>query len=252
MNENTTIEYTLVLNASEGVLQIVVGSQAKLLAHQEWDCPKNSTEKLVPLLDEIFKKLDLSFSSLTRIACVVGAGSFTGIRLSLVTAAALARVHNIKQVPIDFLHALSYNAPTNKGTHTRVITHAKKNLVHCADFISDSNNIPVQQGKTLLLEPKDIFYAPLPHYLLGSGTAKLESIEKNENCIILAPSANILNPQVLLGLANSLPVEVKDIKAEYVRTCDAVDNLKHISQQLGNNTDCAFKKYEEIIRRFEP
>ncbi len=239
----------LILNASEGILQIVVGDSAQVLAHQEWDCPKNGTEKLVPYIKDMMCALEISLDKISRISSVIGAGSFTGIRLCLSTSAALSRVLNTEQVAIDFLHALSFNAPTKQRTHTRVITHAKKNLVHCADFVCDLNEFPVQQGATRLIAPNEAIMSPLPHFLLGSGVQKISDLPKDISTTILQANANILNPRVLLFLANTLEVCENDPSPEYVRACDAVDNLEHISQKLGNNSEAAFAKLEEITSK---
>ncbi len=245
----------LILNASEGILQIIVAQDNLILAHQEWDCPKNATEKLTLYIKDIFEKLAISLQDISKIACVVGAGSFTGIRLCQQTSAALARVFGAKQVAIDFLHALAFNAPTKKGTRTRVITHAKKNLVHCADFIANENNIPVQVMKTVLIEPlKTLAKANSEkqndfrvQYILGSGLNKIR--EEEEHDIVFMPeSANVLNPRVLLYLAQNSEEVARDIEPEYVRSCDAVDNLEFISTKLGNSPEAAFDKYKEIVK----
>ncbi len=237
---------TLVLNASEGILQVVIGQGSTVLVHQEWDCPQKSTEKLTPLLKGIFSELGKNLSEIGRIACVIGAGSFTGIRLTLATSSALARITGAKQVGIDFLQALAFNAPTVKGTHTRVITHAKKNLVHSADFICSEDRIPLQVSTTELLSPDEVLKEPAPNFLLGSGTLKISSETDTSTCI-LSTSANILNPRVLLNLANTLPDADGDINPDYVRSCDAVDNLEHISKKLGNDVSAAFKMYHKIV-----
>ncbi len=253
----------LILNASEGILQIVVGEISeegnKVLVNQEWDCPQNSTEKLTPLIKDIFQKLDIPLNSIARIACVIGAGSFTGIRLSLCTAAGLSRIIQAKQVAIDFLQALAFNAPTQENTYTCVITHAKRNLVHCAEFISNEKNIPIQISPTRLIEPENLLNEikssvqlpeRIPDFILGSGVFKYSHIFTQESIktCIMSKHANILNPFVLLDLSQNLEVSEKDISPEYVRACDAVDNLNHISKKLGNNTTAAFNLYNTLIQ----
>ncbi len=237
----------LILNASEGILQIVVAQEQNILAHQEWDCPKNATEKLTLYIKDIFQKLNLPLNSIARIACVVGAGSFTGIRLCQQTSAAFARVFNAKQVAIDFLHALAFNAPTKKGTRTRVITHAKKNLVHCADFIANEENIPLQVTKTVLIEPIKTLAETNASYILGSGLNKIREKQEEYDIVFMPENANLLNPKVLAFLAFYNLASHKDLQPEYVRSCDAVDNLEYISAKLGNNPKAAFNKYKEII-----
>ncbi len=245
----------LILNASEGILQIVVGqyvenSLPKLLCHQEWDCPKNGTERLSPLIQEIFTSLNIPLARIKRIASLTGAGSFTGIRLCLATSSALSRVLEAEQVSIDFLTALAYNAPTKANNTIRVITHAKRNLVHCADFICNEKNIPCQKAKTSLISPEIAFNDSNIDYILGSGVEKYkESLaDKIYTKHLLASYTNILNPHVLLQLAQEASISDTDLEAEYVRTCDAVDNLEHISQKLGNDTEESFNLYNKIVK----
>ena len=81
----------LILNAAEGVLQIAVTDNERLLCAQEWRRAERATEILAPALRDICAALDVRLTDFRRIACVRGPGSFTGIRLVLTTAAALRR-----------------------------------------------------------------------------------------------------------------------------------------------------------------
>ncbi len=244
----------LILNASEGILQIVVGqyienNKPKLLCHQEWDCPKNGTERLSPLIQDIFQKLDIPLARIKRIASIIGAGSFTGIRLCLATSSALSRVLEAEQVSIDFLTALAYNAPTKANSKIRVITHAKRNLVHCADFICNEKNFPCQIANTSLVSPEIAFSDNTIDYILGSGVEKYkEGLADKISVKNLLPSyANALNPHVLLQLAKEARVSEKDLDAEYVRSCDALDNLEHIAEKLGNDSQESFNLYNKLV-----
>ncbi len=252
----------LIINASEGILQIVLGEKTskgtiKLLVNQEWDCPKDSTEKLTPLIKQIFSQLGLALSSIYKIASVTGAGSFTGIRLSLCSSAALSRALDAQQCSIDFLTALSYNASTTKGTITRVITHAKKDLVHVADFLFEEDNKAVQLEATRILSPTQVLEELTSndnkvHFLLGSGLTKHEELfmqaKDRTKTSFLSSYTNSLNPQVLLKLAFENNCNLRYLDAEYVRSCDAVDNLAHISKKLGNDVDSSFKLYDELTK----
>ena len=76
----------LILNAAEGVLQIVVTEDEAILCAQEWYRSERATEILAPALAELATSLGIRWSDLRRIACVRGPGSFTGIRLVLAVA----------------------------------------------------------------------------------------------------------------------------------------------------------------------
>ena len=82
---------TLIMNASEGRIQFVLEQEGSLACAQEWSAPSKGTELLTPALADAFQRLGIMPSDISRIACVAGPGSFTGLRLALTTAAAFRR-----------------------------------------------------------------------------------------------------------------------------------------------------------------
>ena len=105
----------LILNAAEGVLQIVVTEDEAILCAQEWYRSERATEILAPALAELATSLGIRWSDLRRIACVRGPGSFTGIRLTLATAAALRRCGRAQLAGLDYMQALATTAVMRRG-----------------------------------------------------------------------------------------------------------------------------------------
>lgn len=83
---------TLIMNASEGRIQFVLEQEGSLACAQEWSAPSKGTELLTPALADAFQRLGIMPSDISRIACVAGPGSFTGLRLALTTTAAFRRL----------------------------------------------------------------------------------------------------------------------------------------------------------------
>jgi len=71
-----------------------------LLSHKEHSI------HLLPMIEEALCRSGTKKDTLSRIACVIGPGSFTGIRLSVSCAKAMAQTLQIPCVPINALEAL--------------------------------------------------------------------------------------------------------------------------------------------------
>ena len=61
---------------------------------------KTHSQKLMPLIDEMFKEVNLSLDNIDLLACCVGPGSFTGIRIGVATVKAFADVKGIPVVGV--------------------------------------------------------------------------------------------------------------------------------------------------------
>ena len=73
------------------------------------DDEKTHSQKLMPMIDEAFKKSNLSLDDVNLISCCVGPGSFTGVRIGIATAKAFADSKNIPTVGVSSLEALAYS-----------------------------------------------------------------------------------------------------------------------------------------------
>lgn len=64
---------------------------------------------LLPFIDELLNNANISVRDLDAIACIVGPGSFTGIRLGVATCKGLARGTGIPTISMNALEILAYN-----------------------------------------------------------------------------------------------------------------------------------------------
>lgn len=252
---------TLVLNASEGLLQLILADEATMLCRQEWDAPTRSTEILAPALRQMLSGLGLAPAHVGRIACVRGPGSFTGIRLILATAAALRRTTGARTAGLDYLEALARGAgrlslPPQAGQAVWVLTHARRDLVHARRFVWQAGGRPAASGPVELLPPAEAAAriaqdgsAGLPPVVLGS------ALERNGETLRQAcPDARfapdgLRHPDCrdLLSLAQEAGYANADIEPLYVRPCDAVDNLPHLAARQGMAPEDAEAALERML-----
>ncbi len=267
----------LVLNAAEARVQFVLarvtggfdgedGRPVELLCSQQWSAPSRGTEILPAALEQAFRLLELvPASDLGRVACVCGPGSFTGIRLALTLGAALHRTTGAPLCGLNYLQILAASAPLEagerEGRFVRVLTHARRDLVHMQDFWQAP--VPADGWPEALEEPRMVglahaldglsgLLATAPVRLVGSG------LTRNAGALLpLLPAGCRGMPgqtdhpemQALLQAALRTPVHRGDLEPLYLRPCDAVDNLAHIAEGRGQNPEEAEARLDALLER---
>ena len=88
---------------------------------------------LVPLIAGLLDQAGLRPGDLDLVACGVGPGSFTGIRIGIATAAMLAYAAGIEVVAVGSLHGRAANAPAD-ATEVCVQLDARRGRLYSALF----------------------------------------------------------------------------------------------------------------------
>ncbi len=252
---NAEKPYLLVLNSAEGAIQYLLAkTQAEppalsILAEHCWQVTSQGVELLAPALDSCFKNLGVKFSELGHIACVLGPGSFTGLRLSTVTAAALARTTGALQGGLAYLPLLAsaahrYCSMWQEQTERCywVATHARRNLVHAQRFITRGSNL-CPSSEVLVVDTEGITARiadeRLPCICLGSGVHKnIDLFQENigEKKVLLLPEEfNRPHFKDLAQAALDCSYSNDDLTPMYVRQSDAEENIVHIAGLLHLN-----------------
>lgn len=260
--EGTGLE--LILNASEGVLQICVTRSEKALAFQEWFLPDQGAELLAPALEQLASRLGIRPDEFRRIACVAGPGSFTGIRLVLATAAGLRRAGHAQLAGLDYLQALATTAVKWRGlpygAKVWVVTHARRSEVHVRQYLSFGPIIPAQPVTPLrLLEPQKAYEKMLddPGCVCGSGLMRHQNVFFTSWIDLQDPKTGLtLLPELVSPSLGSLCLLARhgdyfprDVEPVYAREVDAVENLQGISEKAGRNPDKDRQALAEMLVR---
>ena len=117
-------------NCSVAIVEFSNDSDCTTIAIENSNDEKTHSQKLMPIIDKIFKSTNLSIKDMDYIACCIGPGSFTGIRIGIATAKAFGDSQNIPLIGINSLESLAHNVDTNEYTFS--IIDAKNENIYCS------------------------------------------------------------------------------------------------------------------------
>ena len=165
------------------------------------------SEQMMPLLDSLLSHLELKMSDIDLIGVSVGPGSFTGIRIGVAVANAMAMALDIPVVGISSLEAMAYTA--GETAYTIVSTFdAQRDRFYFNAYRFENSELKALEAEDVL-EKEDLI-------------KKLESYDK----VLLLGDAVFINEE--------LPLNVKKAKraVRYVRA-SSVCELAHRDYLLG-------------------
>lgn len=178
------------------------------------------TQELLPLAHAALTEAGAQWSDVTRIGAGVGPGTFTGIRIGVATARALAQGLGAETVPVSTLAALALEHDGN----VLAILDARRGEAFVAAW-SDGAPIldPAAWRPERLIEVPDL--APGPWQAVGDGAIRFRA-ELEATGVAVAPddaAQHRVGAGPLCRLAAAAqPVPRDALVPEYVRAPDAV------------------------------
>lgn len=100
---------TLAFDSTAKAASVAVCDGEKLLALYNIDNGLTQSELLLPMAENMLKSLNLTFSDVELLACAVGPGSFTGVRIGVALVKGIAFGKGIPCVEVSTLDELAEN-----------------------------------------------------------------------------------------------------------------------------------------------
>jgi len=150
---------------------VALGHHAGVLGAFEISRPRQHAELLAPMIEQLCRQCDVAVAELGVIAVDVGPGLFTGMRVGLATAKAMAQALRIPVIGLSSLDLLAYPLRHAHGEIASVID-ARRGELYFAFYR------PVPGGVQRCSEPMvgtyddllaEVIAAPTPPLLVGDG-----------------------------------------------------------------------------------
>ena len=160
------------------------------------DDEKTHSQTLMSLIDEMFKKTDLSLKDIDMLACCVGPGSFTGVRIGISTAKAFADVYNFKTFGVSSLEGLAYNIKEEISLlHTSSAAKtgsSPENSKDCKDYTNQ--NISLIICSLIDAKNENVYYG-----LFDENYNKIEELSTCSIDELIDKLKKLVNPIVFIG-----------------------------------------------------
>jgi len=216
-------EKILIIDTSTEACSVAV-THGEVLFHQQDVTPRSHTKMVLPMVDAMLKKANLTLKELDAIAWGRGPGSFTGVRIGTGIMQGLALGANKPVIGISTLATMAQQAMDEHGaTDVIAAIDARMNEVYWGVF-KNIEGIATLIDQETVVKPEAIDIAALEDTkYMAVGTAwaaypALKNIANIEvNTDILYPSSHAMAPLAKAAFRLGLAVDVDDASPVYVR-----------------------------------
>jgi tRNA threonylcarbamoyladenosine biosynthesis protein TsaB len=206
--------------------------------------PRHTT-RLMALVVEVLGAAGAQWADVDRIAVGVGPGTFTGLRIGVATAQALARAREIELVGVSTLHALARGASASSGAPkaadaVMAVIDARRGEVFAAGWAAAEAG---QSGATPILRPRALTPKGLAQTVssdhrswlaVGDGAVEFREALEHAGAWIPEPDSELNRVSAVEHCRLALALEVgppEGVQPEYLRLPDAEINLRAARQQ---------------------
>ena len=229
------------IDTSTMAANVAVLEDDKLICEYTINTKKTHSQKLMPMIENMLKLSDLDIKEIDAIAICVGPGSFTGLRIGMATAKAMAHVNNIPLIGVNSLEILGANMDLCNRNICSILD-AQRNQVYMNKYIlkdykiTELEEISIKAIDELL---EEISSSNEDWVLVGEAVYKYkEKIEEISNITIPSPANNITKASTLCFvardkmLANDQVYNCYNINPMYIRKSQAEEQYEEKQKSL--------------------
>ena len=196
---------------------------------------------LLPLCAAVLERAGIGWGDLERIAVGVGPGTFTGLRIGIATARALAQARNLPLVGVSTLQSLALAArwaspqlagvdPVPRGLDVILaVLDARRGEVFAAGWrVEEAEDFDAALLTPRAIAPEGLaaLLAPLGQHALaiGDGAVAFREVLERAGCFIPADDSPLHRVTAAhhCRLAGRLPASIpEEVRPEYLRAPDA-------------------------------
>ncbi|MGL5693616.1 MAG: tRNA (adenosine(37)-N6)-threonylcarbamoyltransferase complex dimerization subunit type 1 TsaB [Peptostreptococcaceae bacterium] len=192
------------IDTSSNASSVAVIEDNKLICEYTVNTKTTHSQKLMPMIENMLLISGLNIKEIDAIAICIGPGSFTGLRIGMATAKAIAHVNDLPIIGVNSLEILGSNMNLCDKKICSILD-AQRNQVYMGkyefknDKVVELQPIDVVEIETLL---EEISNQSEEWIMVGEAVYKYEDkIKEISNIKIPAPSNNVTKASSLCSIA---------------------------------------------------
>ena len=226
----------LALDSSSRSLTFAVGGRIKKIVHVETDKDFRHAETVVLQIDQLMKMAGVSLDDVDCLACGVGPGSFTGLRVGLAAVKALLMSRRAACLTMSTLDLIAQNALENLAggiSHVHVLVDARQSRYYTAHYVWQDGQL-VKKGTDQILNIQEIIpKIKEGSVILGDGVPSFKSADASKHLKRIEflpaaawyPRAAEIVRLALEGSPLLAETDVRGLKPAYLRPTEPEERL---------------------------
>jgi tRNA threonylcarbamoyladenosine biosynthesis protein TsaB len=151
----------LAIETSSPLLSVALGDSDRIIAESNTVMPRGTMSEILPTIESLLENAGLTKNDIEVIVVGLGPGSYTGLRIGVVTAKSLAQALGVPVIGIPSMDAIAYHN-IRKDVLVCPVVDAKRQEVYTAMYCMDTQKLkrleefrvvsPFELAKTLRIE----------------------------------------------------------------------------------------------------
>ena len=229
------------IDTSTMAANVAVLEDDKLICEYTVNTKKTHSQKLMPMIENMLKLSDIEIKDIDAIGICVGPGSFTGLRIGMATAKAMAHVNNIPLIGVNSLEVLGANMDLCNKKVCSILDAQRNQVYTCKYIFEDKKSKALEEINIMPIDDllEELASTNEEWVIVGEAVYKYkEKIQAISNITISSPSNNITKASSLCVVAKDKfeqNIEVHncyDINPMYIRKSQAEEQYEEKQKRL--------------------
>lgn len=223
--------YILALETTGAHASVAIIDENGHVAEKRSEDVLNHLQSLMPMTKQLLEEKNLQLKDMTAVAASKGPGSFTGIRIGVSSARALAQVLDLPAIGVPTLKAFAYNVPDYRGLICPVFDARRSQVYAGAYRWKDGEIEEIVTGAPYTIEVflEKVRAADKERMFFGDGIKAYQEHFRGET---LAPEEMRFQSAASVSFLakdmwqQGLAVSYEELKPEYMRKAEAERKLE--------------------------